>query len=392
MSNAGHHSEPNRIVSDDLPTMHTLDVDSLYEDPTVRDGNLDRPCYSGAQDEPDVEYALPTPVSTPIATSSPFTEYRSHMRYADSDSDFDEPAPASTYQIDYTPPRTQHHDHDSPLMERTFMALKTPDRPKVRVESGRLRSRTGADDMVFNKDYISQTPSKEKNDEWLEGFGINLSLLRLTESEEEVDENRNPNITPKEEKRSYRSRAISNVHELKMSTLQSVPPLSEGLPSQRTSRRMTDFHGNATPGRCRRGRQSMAAAPITAARSESARKSRRSSARVSSREMRALMESASEVKRASSSESEGRDSPNCSEESGQPLRGSEVFLTPVRASRRQKASLGTENVVTPVRRSLRISRRNVSGVAANSDEGRAELLEANNYAYIPNRSIQANIS
>lgn len=73
--------------------------------------------------------------------------------------------------------------------------------------------------------------------------------------------------------------------------------------------------------------------------------------------------------------------------------GTEVRLTPVRASRRQRELLGTDTVLTPVRRSTRKSQRkpNAETEAGSALVVNKKLLESTGYAYVPNPRLEESI-
>lgn len=212
---------------------------------------------------------------------------------------------------------------------------------------------------MLDKERIANTPSKEKNDEWLEGFGIDISLLRLTD-ELPGAENSHPNITPSKSdgKVQPSPERIPHAKSSKDTTASAPLPLEGCItPKARRTRRYTDIFEEARSGVVHPG--------LSCSRAVSVRKHRRASVRVSSREMRGIMDGKVDG---------GEDMRNRTT-------GTEVCLTPVRASRKQREELGADIVVTPVRRSLRLTRRRESDLPTSA------ILEAHNFAFAPNRNL-----
>lgn len=148
---------------------------------------------------------------------------------------------------------------------------------------------------------------------------------------------------------------------------------------------------------------------VTPGRVRSARKSRRSSARVSTRELRALVEAQESMgiktddtqgTPLSTRKTRGRQSSTVKMEGGagamepnsEHLSTANFVLSPVRATKQQKEALGSEKIVTPVRRSLRISMRHVPIIEIDDvGEHNAERLESADYAFLPNRNLKEKV-
>lgn len=149
---------------------------------------------------------------------------------------------------------------------------------------------------------------------------------------------------------------------------------------------------------------------LTPARIRSAKKSRRASARISARELRALAEGhesmgieaeiAREATPMSTRRTRSRRSIEVTPSAGHVVeRGHGKFatanfvLSPVRPTKQQKEALGSESIVTPVRRSMRISMRHVPMMKIdNVKEHNAEKLESANYAFLPNQNLPEIVS
>lgn len=139
----------------------------------------------------------------------------------------------------------------------------------------------------------------------------------------------------------------------------------------------------------------------TPERARSVRRHRRSSVRISTRELRAIQEA--QDRDESDEEKLPRPQKRTSITINQNLGvevgiqgGSSIVYTPVRATRKQRELLGADTVVTPVRRSLRLSRRSLEGeipavgIAKKKDLDKTErtrLLESSDYAYVPNNNL-----
>ena len=169
-----------------------------------------------------------------------------------------------------------------------------------------------------------------------------------------------------------------------------------------TSRRHTDWRleANSTT------ESTINEATLTPARVKSARKSRRASARVSVRELRALAEGqesmgikAEKATPVSKRKTRSRRSMAAVDGAGQKteqadgnLATANFVLSPVRATKQQREVLGSESIVTPVRRSLRISMRHVPVVKIDDvGEHNAETLESADYAFLPNQSLSEKV-
>ena len=70
----------------------------------------------------------------------------------------------------------------------------------------------------------------------------------------------------------------------------------------------------------------------------------------------------------------------------EPLASSVVVLAPVPASQKQKKALGSSKILTPVRRSTRLSTS--TRMVPLNDESLSQVLEETGYAYSPNLSVQ----
>lgn len=148
---------------------------------------------------------------------------------------------------------------------------------------------------------------------------------------------------------------------------------------------------------------------VTPVRLRSARKSMRTSARVSTRELRALVDAQESMgiipdidahgppgstrkARARRSVAKVETAPGMKDPVTEKLATANYILSPVRATRQQKEVLGSERIVTPVRRSLRISRRHIPIVEINDvGEHNAERLESADYAFLPNRNLREKV-
>ncbi|CDF35997.1 unnamed protein product [Chondrus crispus] len=170
-----------------------------------------------------------------------------------------------------------------------------------------------------------------------------------------------------------------------------------------TSRRHTDWRleTNSTT------ESTVNEAALTPARVKSARKSRRASARVSVRELRALAEGqesmgfkAEKATPVSKRKTRSRRSMAAVDVDGRKtdqadgnLATANFVLSPVRATKQQREVLGSESIVTPVRRSLRISMRHVPVVKIDDvGEHNAERLESADYAFLPNQSLPEKVA
>eukprot|EP00177_Eucheuma_denticulatum_P008719 GFKZ01015846.1.p1 GENE.GFKZ01015846.1~~GFKZ01015846.1.p1 ORF type:complete len:518 (-),score=91.64 GFKZ01015846.1:1211-2590(-) len=118
----------------------------------------------------------------------------------------------------------------------------------------------------------------------------------------------------------------------------------------------------------------------TPGRVKSGRKSRRKSARVSTRELKGLLEG---IDGAVGVDGKREEVDGGGTGAGDEKGGS-VMLSEMRTPRQVRSALGAETVVTPVRRSLRISRR--LGAAA-VVERNSKKLELADYAYMPNKNL-----
>lgn len=280
-------------------------------------------------------------ISKPSKRYSSFDTPTNHNRFSlpQAISDFPDSASAirttqfSSTQSDMqptTPPRTPK----SYTANEFSTPVKCATPPRVHQSSS-------PEPLVIDEQLVTRTPAKHKNTEWLASFGIDISLLKLDD-----EENQNPNLTPSQD----------NYHPPYSSENTSVS--SGPKPKSFQRRRATDFYGYAKPADT---------APNPPTRIASARKSRRASARISVRELDAL---------------NFRQEEPCLPQRN--VTGSDVFLTPVRASRKQREKNGTHVVLSEVRRSLRINTPSKQLVPKNSVRGRIELLEANDHSYIPN--------
>lgn len=138
---------------------------------------------------------------------------------------------------------------------------------------------------------------------------------------------------------------------------------------------------------------------VTPGRIRSSRKSRRASARVSTRELKALFDTQDgvgfeddEVREGLISGTERTVKEAEATAGGRGTASANVVLTPVRASKQMRDALGSEKIVTPVRRSLRISRRHLETVGVDVAEHNSARLESADYAFLPNRSIKERVS
>lgn len=138
---------------------------------------------------------------------------------------------------------------------------------------------------------------------------------------------------------------------------------------------------------------------VTPGRVRSSRKSRRASARVSTRELKALLEGQERMRLESDEASGG--SELISERAVSDVEGTargmatlsaNVVLSPVRATKQMRDVLGSEKIVTPVRRSLRISRRHLKAIDVDIAQHNSARLESVDYAFLPNRSIKERVS
>lgn len=298
----------------------------------------------------------------PAPISSSFTQIRTHPEdFDDDDSDLSDhmysvpqpmsPTPATpppyVFMSQY-PSAAQHADNPS-----------TPNRS------------TAPFDIYIDEDLITRTPAKDKNNEWLQAFGIDISLLTI--SDPQTDENQHPNITPTKQP-CKKNRTMSNVYELYNnndfdpieSDIQS--PHHNHLPVPKSTRRATDIH-HTLPIWPDAEQQARPPSRLVTPH----RRPRRSSVRVSVRELDALSIPAT------------KPSVTFAEPSPRPrARGSEVFLTPVRASKKQREHTGTPLVVSEVRRSMRLNTPSKNLVPRDSADERSNLLERNNHSYIPN--------
>lgn len=226
-------------------------------------------------------------------------------------------------------------------------------------------------DSIQPIDIISSTPSKRDNDEWLRAFGIDISLLNLYDSDEEqpphvsiCDENHDPNITPTRSRQRTVSDAcqLQPVHNRLNAAHPVVPRRSEQLPIPTSDTSVTPRRLQAS--------------------------SRRQSMMISQRELGSLA-SASNLEQLNSSSLQSSHPFEISlPPTATSKAGTNVFLTPVRASRKQRAQLGADTIVTPVRRSLRLSRHTEQLVPLDEPRGRARMLETFDFAYTPNRNLQ----
>lgn len=331
---------------------------------------------------------------------------------------------------------------------------RTPERGAVRGEHGQIasnfRSHFRAAEVELDESIIAKTPAKEDNDAWLESLGFNISVLKISDERNDEAENRHPNMSagaefvePDDEgtfpkptatgpsaqrprslfrdvepsftirpstnaiacnsPRGDRSTRIEEVDQDRdRAVMRTLAELQEaGIGTPRGSRRHTDL--NCVTSSCS---QEPKEDFLTPSRVSSARR-RRASARVSTRELRALFEAQgqegvkSEAGSASARRSarkslvsrsidlretfESQDNPTKQVE---PV-GAAVVLSPVRATKQQRAALGSENIVTPVRRSLRISQKHTPALKIpDLEEQSAERLDSANYAYVPNPSLK----
>ncbi|CAN8066437.1 unnamed protein product [Agarophyton chilense] len=229
-------------------------------------------------------------------------------------------------------------------------------------------------------DQISRTPARTENDRWLKQFGIDISLLRIYDSDEDdaqqqaKDENQHPNLTPSRPTQPREKVIKPEPVEVPLS-FPTPPSISSHLPAQLSP--MNDENPAKNQ-------------PITPRRLQSAR-SRRQSLKISQREIISLIEEveSADVCLQRQQQPVQRTQPTpIALSSNKDIVGSNVFLTPVRASRKQRLELGADTVVTPVRRSLRLSKRNDKLAPIDQPEARARMLQQFGFTYTPNHSLQ----
>lgn len=309
----------------------------------------------------------------------------------------------------------------------------------MRTPSPSAESRTAL--VAFQQDAIAQTPSKEENDRWLANFGIDIALLRL------VNEQYGPLLRAKRESNpepaSLPATSVTDVTDEVQDVVEFneendspaiVVPIANSAQLVPAGFDKSGLGGanrteNATPLFIREETvtpptppsQHMALREITPTRRPTRipraprtprtprtprdiplilpsqlaptqipritkqggdlaeRRKRRSSARVCMRELQDL---------------------NATPQDAKYTTGSTVFLTPVRATRKQRDMLGTDTIVTPVRRSLRLSRRYQPAVNTvadssprrNTDDGEpssqdSQQLVGSDDVYAPNEHL-----
>ncbi|PXF47360.1 hypothetical protein BWQ96_02840 [Gracilariopsis chorda] len=225
-------------------------------------------------------------------------------------------------------------------------------------------------DSIQPIDIISSTPSKRENDDWLRAFGIDISLLNLYDSDEEqpphsliCDENHHPNITPT----SSRQCTVPDAYELR--PVHNPPSAAHtAVPRRSEQLSIPESSTSVTPRRLHLS-------------------SRRQSMMISQRELGSLA-AALDLEPLNSSSSQSSHPVQMPLPTAKTSKaGTNVFLTPVRASRKQRAQLGADTIVTPVRRSLRLTRNTEQLVPIDEPKGRARMLEAFDFAYTPNRNL-----
>lgn len=349
---------------------------------------------------------------------SPFAKYRSSAPVDTHDElPYDNPRSTADYPRQTLPSRFAMPDRNRSLSSRLF---RTPERPQSRGERGSLanaRPHTPLQEPVFDETLIEKTPAKGENDQWLASLGFDLSLLTLTDNNHHV-ENQNPNLSiaphpaPDFEKLSPTQAPVLDPLRPPICLSQNILTDAArrpdpGVPRPTALRRHTDLNA-----RLQADMFAETADPVTPSRLGSARKGRRASARVSARELRGLLdvqeavENAKEIDlsdmRKSARKARNRRSMRLQlgpvEMGGLPVdvvepTGATVMLSPVRATREQKEALGSENIVTPVRRSLRISQRHAPAIPFPDLGGQnAERLDSANYAYLPNPSLEGKLA
>lgn len=320
--------------------------------------------------------------------------------------------------------------------------------------------------IPFDEDAIAATPKKEDNDKWLQNFGIDVSLLQqlakkheailsnrtgsdlsditgissltntparkntpfrlnpphqhptssyLNEVDDENDENEDEGVEQNMEERKNKREEFSkenekdvivNENENRKTSASRVlfadnPPSRIPRPRKRselgTKKVLSPSPKSSMPSSIPPAIPS--AVPLSTDTSTSAVSShrRRRTSRVSLRELRELrLDNDNDI-------TEDDDENKKFTEAV----GSSVFLTPLRASRKQREVLGTDTVVTPVRRSIRLSSRLVPPTNKKEGKGienkeeytsvpiapaphsaqRAELLSKSDYAFAPNRNL-----
>lgn len=249
-------------------------------------------------------------------------------------------------------------------------------------------------DVQWQEKDIAATPAKEDNDKWLESLGIDLAALKIAHNvraAENCHPNRMGDTTPKKSMRGTAQKASGGVVEVGSCTPARPPRcLGESAVEDRAASKLLDDMRRApkrTPG-----------------------KGRRQSSRVSSRELRAMMEGnglemvssprasagngrvpRTQAGRSASFTAAGTvDSKARFAGAGFENAGTEVVLTPMRASRQQREALGADHVMTPVRRSRRkstLATVPVNLAALEIPDSKQNLLESCEYAFAPNPMI-----
>ncbi|KAI0560402.1 hypothetical protein FGB62_113g125 [Gracilaria domingensis] len=294
------------------------------------------------------------------------------------------PPPAVVSPPDVTPRRLKLPSHASTrayarsaprrLVSSRLTELDARDTPVQRALSPRCFSAAFDDDERLAEatlspvDHISHTPARADNDVWLEQFGIDISLLRIYDSDDQHeqpchsnDENQHPNLTP-----SRQSAVLRSARGLKATCISEPFELRSAFSSPE--------------------QESWSNQPITPRRLPAAR-SRRQSVKISQRELISIKQEPS-LEPLPPKSSEPKQPLNADLGSSNTTTGSNLFLTPVRASRKQRLELGADTVVTPVRRSLRLSTKHQNLAPIDQPQARTRMLEQFGFTYTPNHSLQ----